>query len=69
VLNPPIVSPDNSEFTTRIQIAPDANLGPRAVQVQNPTGESGGGGNYIFSVQPAGVTGPTAAETTWGYYE
>ena len=69
VLSPPIVSPGNSELTARISIAPDANLGPRAVQVQNPSGESGGGGRYIFSVQPAGIGGPTAAEENWGYYE
>ena len=65
----PTVSPDSTQVTVLINVAPNAKLGPRAVRVVNPTGEWGKSTNYMFSILPTGSQVPSAAEGTWRLYE
>ena len=68
VMGQPSVSPDHRTLMVQIQVAPGAAVGPRVVEITNPTGEYGKSSSHAFRVMPAGSLGNTLADDGWQHY-
>jgi hypothetical protein len=67
LLEPPRVQLGQT-IITQIQIAADAEVGPRIVKITNPDGQTFDSDNRTFTVMPKGTLPGTAARPEWQLY-
>jgi hypothetical protein len=62
-------SPDGHTVSVKLNIAPDAAIGPRLVTVTNPDGQSAYGEANLFHVSDTTIISNTAVHADWNLYQ